>query len=87
MHAVVVDVTIKDPETAQATLRDRVVPMVSGAPGFVAGYWLEAGPGKGHSVVVFESEEAAQAVAGHVTAPGEEVVIDNVEVREVVAHA
>ena len=35
MHAVAVSVTIKNPEAAQASLRDQVVPMVSGAPGFV----------------------------------------------------
>jgi hypothetical protein len=87
MHAVVVDVTINDQEAAASTLRDRVVPMVSGAPGFVAGYWLGAGPGKGHSIVVFESQEAAQAVADQVASPGDEVTIDRVEVHEVVAHA
>jgi hypothetical protein len=87
MHAVVVDVTINDQEAAASTLRERVVPMVSGAPGFIAGYWLEAGPGKGHSIVVFESEQAAQAVAGQVTSPGDEVTIDTVDVHEVVAHA
>lgn len=88
MHAVVVDVTINDREAATASLRERVVPMVSGAPGFVAGYWLDAGSGKGHSVAVFESEPAAQTVAGQVVAPpGGEVTIDNVQVFEVVASA
>ena len=39
MHAVVVRVSIGDPQNAQEDLRTRVVPDVSQAPGFVAGYW------------------------------------------------
>ena len=40
MHAVVARVDIGgDPETAQQNLRDHVIPRVSQAPGFVAGYW------------------------------------------------
>lgn len=87
MHAVVVDVTVNDREASVATLREQVVPMVSSVPGFVAGYWMEAGPSNGHSIAVFESEDAARAVAGRVEAPDGNVTIDNVEVREVVAHA
>ena len=41
MHAVVVTVTISDHETAESHLREQVVPGVSQAPGFVAGYWTE----------------------------------------------
>ena len=49
---------------------------------------MEAGHGKGHSVVVFESEDAANRVAEQVrsNAPSA-VTIDSVDVREVVAHA
>jgi len=39
MHAVVVRVNIDDSEAATARLREEVVPRVSQAPGFVAGYW------------------------------------------------
>jgi len=39
MHAVVVRVSIGDPEDAQKALTEQVVPRVSRAPGFVAGYW------------------------------------------------
>lgn len=87
VHAVVVNVTIHDPEAAQGALRERVVPMVSGAPGFVAGYWMSRGEGKGQSFAVFESEEAARAVAGQVQSPGEFVTIESVDVEEVVASA
>ena len=39
MHAVVVRVTINDQDAADSHLREQVVPGVSQAPGFVAGYW------------------------------------------------
>lgn len=88
MHAVIVDVSISDTEGSQQELRERVVPMVSQAPGFVSGFWMEAGEGRGHSVVIFESEEAAKRMADQVrsNAPSA-VTIDSVDVREVVAHA
>jgi hypothetical protein len=87
MHGVVVRVSIQDRDGAVATLRERVVPAVSKAPGFVAGYWLGQ-EGDGLSVAVFESEEAARAMADQVrsVAP-EQVTVEDVEVREVVAHA
>jgi hypothetical protein len=88
MHAVVVDVSINDFEEAQHELRDGVVPRVSQAPGFVKGFWMEAGQGKGHSVVVFETEEAARGMAEQVRSTGPSAVtIDSVEVRAVVADA
>lgn len=39
MHAVVVNVTVNDPEAAELALREQLVPRVSHAPGFVTGYW------------------------------------------------
>lgn len=88
MYAVVVDVSISDTEQSQRALRERVVPMVSKAPGFVSGTWMEYGEGKGHSVVVFQDEDAANGMAQQVRGnvpPA--VTIDNVSVHEVVAHA
>lgn len=88
MYAVVVDVSISDAEQAQSALRERVVPMVSQAPGFVCGTWMAFGEGKGHSVVVFQDEDAAKTMAGQVRSnvpPA--VTIDDVQVHEVVAHA
>ena len=61
MHAVVVQVTIQNPDEALKELEERVVPMVSQAPGFVAGYWLAPEGNNGFSIVVFESEEQARA--------------------------
>ena len=87
MHAIVVRVTINDPEAGERMLREQVVPRVSGAPGFVAGYWTRRDD-SGMSMLVFESEEAAQAVAGQLESPDSDAVtMEGVEVREVVAHA
>ena len=87
MHAVVVNVTVHDPDAATAALRDQVVPQVSGTPGFVAGYWLGLEGGRGTSVIVFESEDAARSAAAQAQSPGDYVTFDNVEIGEVVAKA
>lgn len=87
MHAVVVRVTIADPGAGETALREQVVPRVSQAPGFVAGYWTRKDNG-GLSMSVWESEEAATK-AGEMArslAP-EGVTVESVEVREVVASA
>jgi hypothetical protein len=87
MHAVVVRVTISDVEQAEAALRDQVVPRVSQAPGFVAGYWTRKDSG-GLSMILFESEDAANAVSERIHADvPDAVTLDGVEVREVVANA
>jgi hypothetical protein len=47
VHAVVVNLTIDEPEADLDELRNRVVPWVSEAPGFVTGYWTRRGtPGR-----------------------------------------
>ena len=87
MHAVVVRVTINDPEAATSALNERVVPEVSNAPGFVTGHWTRK-DNSGLSMIVFESEEAATAASERIqsTVP-EQVTLESVEIREVVAHA
>lgn len=91
MHAVVVNVTIKDPEPAVGFLREQVVPQVAQAPGLVNAYWTRSDEGKGLSMIVFESEEAAKAMAERISSgpdgpPPDAVTLDSVEVREVVAN-
>lgn len=87
MHAVVVNVTISGQEDAEAVLREQVVPRVSGAPGFVAGYWTRK-DNRGLSMSIWQSEDAANAASEMVrSAAPEGVTIDSVEVREVVASA
>jgi hypothetical protein len=89
MHAVIVQVTINDGEQATADLRNDIVPRVKQAPGFVAGYWVRIGDGaQGRGTMVFESEDAARAVAEQIgQRPGEAVTLDSVDVGEVVEHA
>jgi len=87
MHAVVVRVTIDDVDAGLETLRNEVVPQVSQAPGFVAGYWTRKGD-SGLSMIVFDSEEAATQASERI--PGsvpQGVTLEDVEVREVVANA
>lgn len=87
MHAVVATVTIHDQEPAENHLREQVVPGVSQAPGFVAGYWTRK-DNSGLAMVVFESEEAATGMSERVPSLlPEAVTLENVEVREVVVHA
>jgi hypothetical protein len=87
MHAVVINVTINDFPAAQAELEE-LVPRVSGAPGFVAGYWVALSQDKGTSIVVFDSEAEAQAVVAHAAAAtAVAVTMDSVEVGAVIAHA
>ena len=90
MHAAVVNVTIKDEATATARLRDQIVPQISAAPGFIAGYWVRLPGNRGTSVVVFESEGAAQGVIDMLRAQppvDDAVTLDSAEVGEVVANA
>jgi hypothetical protein len=90
VHAVLVNVTINDVDAATQMLRDEIVPRASGAPGFVAGYWTRSDDNRGVSMMVFESEDGANAVAEIIQQgpPNPDAVsLDNVEVREVVASA
>jgi hypothetical protein len=47
MHAVVVRVTIHNADRTREVLNGQVVPQVSGAPGFKAGYWTWSTGGGG----------------------------------------
>jgi hypothetical protein len=87
MHAVIVRVTVNDPEAAESQLREQVVPRVSQAPGFVNGYWTRK-DNAGLSMVLFDSEEAATRASEMIpTMVAEQVTLEGVEVREVVAQA
>ncbi len=90
MHAALISVRVPAEvrEAAFGVLRERVVPMLASASGFVAGYWLEPQDDVGLSVLLFETEEQARAGAppvGPAPAPG--ASIESVEFRAVVANA
>lgn len=88
MHAVVVRSTINDFESGRKFLREEVVPRVSQAPGFVGAYWVRLDGSHGTSMLVFESEEAARAMADQISSPPSgAVTLNSVEVGEVVEHA
>jgi hypothetical protein len=89
MHAVVVRVSIQDFETARKGLTENVIPAVTQAPGFVAGYWTRSDDGSnGIGMILFDSQGSADAASGQIRAGATDgVTVDDVEVREVVAHA
>ena len=90
MHAVVVRAAITDYEKARKTLQDETIPTVKGAPGFMTGYWLAPIDGKAMSVIVFETETAAQEMQKRLQPgfkPSEWVTIESSEVREVAGSA
>jgi len=87
MHAVVVRVTVNDPERGTEELRSQVVPRLKQAPGFVAGYWTRAGD-QGLSMTVWESEDGARRAADMISQSlPQGVELQGAEVREVVASA
>jgi hypothetical protein len=89
MHAVIIKVTIVNPEAAVDNLRSQLVPRISQAPGFVAGYWYGDGQTSGNATIIFESEENARGFVDMLRqqeGPGD-ATIDSVDVHEVVAHA
>ncbi len=91
MHGLVVEVSIDSTRGDEALklLNEVVVPAVRSAPGLVAAYWL-GGPdgGRGTSVAIFESEDAARQAAESGPRPpeGAPVTITRFEVMEVLAH-
>jgi len=63
MYAVVVNLTINDSDAAEKALHEQLVPRVSQAPGFVAGYWTTK-EDDALSFFVFDTEENAKAMPG-----------------------
>jgi hypothetical protein len=94
MHACVTRVTIHNEGRTREVLTSQVVPQVSGAPGFKNGYWTwltDGGEVNGLAMMVFDSEENARAAGDRIRAvaadASDDVTLDSVEVREVVASA
>jgi hypothetical protein len=89
MHVVLVKVKLNDPEAALENLRSQVIPRVSQAPGFLAGYWYGDQQTQGASTLVFDSEDNANGFVEMVRQqPGTgAATIEDLQVYEVVAHA
>ena len=89
MHAAIVRANIPAGvnETRIRNLKEQIVPMISSAPGFVAGYWCDAIDDRGMAFVVFNDEASAKAAAPPVgTDMGGGVTIESLEFREVLAN-
>ena len=90
MHAAIVRVNIPAGvnEARLKNLNEQVVPMISGTPGFVAGYWCDAVDDKAVAFVVFSDEASARAATPPPGADmGAGVTIESVEFREILANA
>ena len=94
MHAVVVRGTIHNADRTREVLMGQVLKLASGAPGFKTGYWTwPTGEGELNvlAMIIFDSEENARAAGDRIRAIAAErpddVTLDSVEVREVVASA
>jgi len=94
MYAVLLEVDTggqPDRDAGLEHLRERIVPGVSNAPGFQAGYWLRPlDDAKGTSMVMFDTKEHAESASrdlgvGSEAAPN--VTVTRMEVREVAASA
>jgi hypothetical protein len=89
MHAVVTTATVHDVENGRTHLTEQVIPQLRQAPGFVSAQWVRTGD-KGTGMIIFESEDAAQAVAEQLRAnlpPADVVTVESVDVGEVVERA
>ena len=92
MHAnvVFVNVDASQADPARRGLHEQVIPRISQTAGFVAGYWLESVDGRGISVTLWESEQAAREAAGLIqpdSSPTTGVKLDRIETREVIGQA
>jgi hypothetical protein len=93
VHAVVgiwtMDETRRDEQ--DRLLRDQIVPLAKGHPGFVCGYWMQdPETGKGHTTIVFADRESASKYkamiqAGTRRAAQAGVISDILTIVEVVA--
>jgi hypothetical protein len=94
MYALVTRVTIHNLDHTRELLTSQVVPRISGAPGFKTGYWTwntSGSESNGLAMIIFDSEENARAAGDRISAvaaeSADDVTLDGVEVREVVASA
>ena len=91
MHAIVHTMTITDSPANRARLVDEVVPRVRQLPGFVRGIWVsDPSAGTATALVVFDTQEAAEAVAATLRDPShhhDDTVTTSVEVCELAAEA
>ena len=87
VYAVVTTLTFNDRSAAEGELSE-IVTRVSGMPGFIGGYWVALGADQGISVIAFDSQAAAQALATFAEdAPYASVTPKVIQVGEVLGRA
>lgn len=91
MHVLAVNVRIDSgrEDEARRELEENVVPRVKQAPGLVAAYWMEPQNGFGYALIVFDSEEHANA-AKQMAESGPRpdfITLNPPQVMAVIAHA
>lgn len=93
MNAVLIEVNVTgvDREEGIDGLRERIVPAISGTPGFVSGTWLAGNDdGRGLSLTIWETSDQAHEFAdrfGVGASPQAGASVERCEVREVAAKA
>jgi hypothetical protein len=93
MHAVLIEVDVSgvDRNEGLKGLREQIVPVITGLPGFRSGTWLPGNEaGLGLSLTVWETLEQAEALAnmfGPGSSPQADATVRRCEVREVAAVA
>ncbi|HEU5420238.1 MAG TPA: hypothetical protein VFV41_21290 [Streptosporangiaceae bacterium] len=90
MYATEVTVRIEQgrEEEARQGLMERVLPEVKGTPGIIGGYWMAPEGAVGHSVILWDTREHAEAVVAQLqkgSHPTPPVTVEQVEVHEVIA--
>jgi hypothetical protein len=86
-YAVVTTFAFNDRSAAEAELSE-IVSRVSVMPGFVGGYWVALSADRGTSIIAFDSQDAAQALASFAQGrPFASVAPEVIQVGEVLARA
>jgi hypothetical protein len=87
MYATVIHAKIHDKAEAERGVVEDVIPMIKGAQGFVAAYFVAIDDAHGISIVVFETEEQARASAPPEGSVAAGVTLESLQVGEVIGAA
>jgi hypothetical protein len=87
MHAIVIHANISDLAEARRGLREEVIPMMKGAPGFLGAHFIAVDDAHGVSIQLFETEEQARAAAPPEGSEAPGVKLASLEFGEVIGSA